>query len=247
MPALPLEFVLFIVDILHLDLRVVPTLYFFGVTKELPNKAAALLHAGWMRKELGICLSRKYVKWNKGSTNLEKESLDGKACKEIVNQHVVVLKQVHKTEPATAEHMLALECFEAYRKVRDLLWLDFTGDGAAHALLVRDAATAFVSLFSASYGAEFVGMYMHALQDHVPQIIAQWGSLVKLCCQGSEMVHQSVKREGKGHSSRGGGVKVKKDGTKPREVVEQIMVGCKTSAVAMSELPDAKRRKKGGA
>ena len=160
---------------------------------------------------------------------------------------MVVLKQVHKTEPATAEHMLALECFEAYRKVRDLLWLDFTGDGAAHALLVRDAATAFVSLFSASYGAEFVGMYMHALQDHVPQIIAQWGSLVKLCCQGSEMVHQSVKREGKGHISRGGGVKVKKDGTKPREVVEQIMVGCKTSAVAMCELPDAKRRKKGGA
>jgi hypothetical protein len=237
-----LPFNQYVVDILHTDLRIVPTLYFFGVTIRLMSESAGLAHNIWMRDNLKICISRKWVKWNKGTTNLAKESLDGKSCLAIVDQADRVLSQVHKE--GSPQHKDAKATFDAYRVVRLLLWKPFDCSKEEQAEKVRVAAVEFVHQFTRSYGAMYVGVYMHILQDHVPAFIAAYGSLVPFCCQGAEAVHQPVKRNAK-YGSRGGGrVRVTKAGEKARGMTAQVIRKVKVSVCSAALLPTGRSVKK---
>eukprot|EP00873_Tetraselmis_striata_P042667 jgi/Tetstr1/462931/TSEL_007879.t1 len=200
-PYLVLSHILdYIVDILHLMLRVVPQIFKFTVSKYC-DAAKQLELVKWVEEHLKVKLSSSKAgqsATSKAKIDLSAESWPGETCQVLMDNYVAILQKAiplwrsrHKQLYINAKKVWDL-FFELYYLVTH--GCDDKDEAAVqqHATEVEEVGNKMLTAFLQVANQQDVTVYIHVSAVHLGQMIRRHGSLGKWCSQGLEALHQWV-------------------------------------------------------
>ena len=203
----------FVMDILHLVLRVVPVLFKHTVSSQLdPEQLEDVCRMFSDRTGVHISCggagqSAKGTKEERNPT----ECWSGEVCYTLMDDIMRVMEDAYLDQLQADEDPLKLQRYHASVEVwRAFICIlaaihegcDDTDQASieAHADEVEGLAEVFRQRYLQIASTRQVTVYMHHLWHHAATHIRRWGSLNKLSSQGTEAVHQVVKFVGRHRS-----------------------------------------------
>jgi hypothetical protein len=224
--SIPLED--YIMDTLHLILRVVPLLFRQTVQANVNSETLEKV-AQWLYAKCDIIISDKVALQTDTGTkklSMSSESWPGNVCREIMDWYPEILKMAIPDWEGK-DKGLHKRCLDAWTNFSFLAVLISDGcDGnetawAAHAEELDTAGADFLVSFIAVSTKEAVrSPYLHALACHLGDMVRRWGPLTKFSSQACESLHQWIKTFAK-HSNRKQWVRTSAISTVVRARVEQ--------------------------
>lgn len=209
-PWLPVEVHHFVIDILHLVLRVVPAIFRQTVAVNCDKQTMQKL-AEYMRDEHGIVISSEALQSQTGKKTIQvaASSWDGKTCRKMLDHYEEML-QIAVPHHNGRDMELYHRCVELW----DAMWvlMHIIAEGCndkdhdsvyAHAAAVDAAGARVLTAYVRVSSREAVkSPYLHDIGCHLGDCIREWGSLTKFSCQSAESIHQWVKFFAKSRSNR---------------------------------------------
>jgi hypothetical protein len=191
----------YILDALHLILRVVPLLFRQTIQANV-NKATMEKVAQWIYEKCDVIISDQVaLQTDTGikKLSMSAESWPGNVCREIMDWYPEILKEAIPDWDGKNKD-LHQRCFDA--------WLDFTwlaaliskgcdrdveawdAHGAELDAAGKDVMTSFIAV---STREACRSPYLHGLACHLGDMVRQWGSLNQFSSQACESLHQWIK------------------------------------------------------
>ena len=215
LPFLPVDMGFYILDVLHLILRMVPQLFRQTVQANCDPGALSVV-AQWCSDDLDIIISDTVaLQTSTGEKKLSvsAETWPGETCRKLLDNYETVLKLAIPTWETTH----ALEYGKCYTTWSCFFYVvTLIGEGCAQDAAARaqhgtdlDAAGAqFLSSYIDVASVEALkSPYLHLAACHLGDLARQWGSLSRWSSQPAEAIHQWVKFNAKHRSNRKGWVK----------------------------------------
>lgn len=209
-PWLPVETSFYIIDVLHLVLRVVPAIFRQTVATNCDKVKMDRL-AQHMRDVHDIIISSDPLQSQTGKKmiHVAASSWDGKTCRKMLDHYDEML-EIAIPENAGRDKQLHQRCTQAW----DAMWvlMHLIAEGCndhdldsvrVHAAAVDCAGETLLTAYIRVSSREAVrSPYLHDIACHLGDCIREWGSLTKFSCQSTESIHQWVKFFAKSRSNR---------------------------------------------
>eukprot|EP00873_Tetraselmis_striata_P013373 jgi/Tetstr1/433637/TSEL_000008.t1 len=189
-PYLVLSHILdYIVDILHLMLRVVPQIFKFTVSKHC-DAAKQLELVKWVEEHLKVKLSSSKAGQSatgKAKIDLSAESWPGETCQVLMDNYVAILQKAIPLWRSRHKH-LYINAKKVWDLFFELYYMVTHGcddkDEAAvqqHATEVEEVGNKMLTAFLQVANQQDVTVYIHVSAVHLGQMIRRHGSLGKWC------------------------------------------------------------------
>ena len=219
----------YIIDVLHLILRVVPLLFRQTIQANV-NTATMQKVAQWIYDKCDVIISDQVALQT--DTGLKKlsmsaESWPGNVCREMMDWYPEILKEAIPDWDG-ANKGLHLRCSNAWMEFTHLAALISKGcernvqAWAAHAAELdqagADVLTAFINVSSREACRS---PYLHSLACHLGDMVRRWGPLNQFTSQACESLHQWIKTFAQRLSNKKEWVRTVAVSTVVRQRVEQ--------------------------
>ena len=200
LPFLPISISLYVIDVLHLVLRLVPQI-FRQTVQQNTGKEQLQAVAQWCYENLDVVISDKvYLQTTTGMKQLSvsAESWPGKTCRRLMDSYRDVLKIALPNYDTTDQPLYGV-CCRAWSCFYYLTAL--VTDGCSDDLAARQeygasldtAGAEFLDSYIAVSSAEAVrSPYLHITACHLGDIARRWGSLARWSSQPVEALHQWI-------------------------------------------------------
>jgi hypothetical protein len=229
----------YIMDTLHLILRVVPLLFRQTVQANVNDKTLEKV-AQWLYDKCDIIISDKVALQTDTGTkklSMSAESWPRNVCREVMDWYPEILKMAIPQWEGK-DKGLYQRCSDAWTNFAYLAAL--ISDGCEPNVVAWDAHAAELDAAGADVLAAFIAVstnvavrspYLHVLACHLGDMVRRWGPLTQFSSQACEALHQWIKTFAK-HSNRRQWVRTAAMSTVVRARVEQVHGPAKRSQSA---------------
>ena len=243
LPYVNVEPFYYILDSLHLVLRLVPMIYRQTIAANC-NKKAMERVAGWCLAELDLLISSDAaLQTDTGVKHLSMsaESWPGSTCRQLLD-HFPELLKIAIPEWEGSQAAIYSRCYAVWENFFYLASLISDGCDFAsrniHAQELDAAGATFLHSYVAVATNEACrSPYLHMVACHLGHVVRMWGSLVQWSSQGCESIHQWIKFFAKQRSNRRQWIKTTSINVAARQHIEM------TAGPARREQGPGRKRK----